>query len=520
MVFSPSSLADRRRTADRIFRGALIFNTALTLFWAVMLATHGNAYFFTTYDVTREGLIRVFTGILFFNVIWGFIWYGVKTALLRSLAKFSKEEVRQVFSSRMRQPFDVGEFVTRHSERRIRIIDMIGRRGRFITLGAAGFFYLYSSLVVANPSPKFASIVPPGASLRRRRRQLDLPRLLLFGRVPGGGVLRRAVARDGRRARARELPAHHDAVDRLQIRDGAGRRAAGVALSAGGVRRGLRAHLGLVHDHRHRRRGRRVAVRQADAPRLGHRRHQSQVDRRNGVGVRRVRSSSACGSSSAAACRSPWIGLAVVIAVSNTLLELFSPRGTDDFTMATANALDLLGLRRARARDAGVSSCDLPPAAPRGTVYDVPTRWPQSLKRRRRIPYALSRGAIEAPPVSLVSALRRIGPGIVLAASIVGSGELIATTTLGAQVGYAALWIVLVSCAIKPVVQGELGRYTIAHRQDRPRGVQRRARTARRRRAGWSGPGRITVSLTLLQVGGMYGGVGQVLHAARARGRA
>ena len=35
----------------------------------------------------------------------------------------------------------------------------------------------------------------------------------------------------------------------------------------------------------------------------------------------------------------PWIGLAVVIAVSNSLLELFSPRGTDDFTMATANAL-------------------------------------------------------------------------------------------------------------------------------------------------------------------------------------
>ena len=33
------------------------------------------------------------------------------------------------------------------------------------------------------------------------------------------------------------------------------------------------------------------------------------------------------------------IGLAVVIAVSNSLLELFSPRGTDDFTMATANAL-------------------------------------------------------------------------------------------------------------------------------------------------------------------------------------
>src|SRR3982751_5934817 len=62
------------------------------------------------------------------------------------------------------------------------------------------------------------------------------------------------------------------------------------------------------------------------------------------------------------------------------------------------------------------------------------------------------------PPLA---ALRRIGPGIVLASAIVGSGEVIATTTLGAQTGYAALWIVLVSCAIKPVVQAELGRYTI-----------------------------------------------------------
>jgi manganese transport protein len=126
-------------------------------------------------------------------------------------------------------------------------------------------------------------------------------------------------------------------------------------------------------------------------------------------------------------------------------------------------------------------------------------------------PYALSRAAIEAPPVSLVSALRRIGPGIVLASAIVGSGEVIATTTLGAQVGFAALWIVLLSCAIKPVVQAELGRFTIV--------------TGRTGLEGFNGvPGprlganwlvwawAATVSLTLLQVGGMYGGVGQVLH--------
>jgi manganese transport protein len=54
-------------------------------------------------------------------------------------------------------------------------------------------------------------------------------------------------------------------------------------------------------------------------------------------------------------------------------------------------------------------------------------------------PYALSPDAIATPRRSLASVLRRIGPGSVLAAAIVGSGELIATGTLGAQVGYTAL---------------------------------------------------------------------------------
>jgi len=34
-----------------------------------------------------------------------------------------------------------------------------------------------------------------------------------------------------------------------------------------------------------------------------------------------------------------WYGLALGVAVTSTLLELVSPRGTDDFTMATGNAL-------------------------------------------------------------------------------------------------------------------------------------------------------------------------------------
>jgi Mn2+/Fe2+ NRAMP family transporter len=119
--------------------------------------------------------------------------------------------------------------------------------------------------------------------------------------------------------------------------------------------------------------------------------------------------------------------------------------------------------------------------------------------------------AVEPPPATLTSALRRIGPGMVLAASIVGSGELIATTTLGAQVGFAVLWVIVLSCAIKPVVQGEFGRYTIATGHTALEGFNRIP--GPRFGVGWLvWAWTITVTLTLLQVGGMYGGVAQVLH--------
>jgi len=126
-------------------------------------------------------------------------------------------------------------------------------------------------------------------------------------------------------------------------------------------------------------------------------------------------------------------------------------------------------------------------------------------------PYLLTPHAIEAPPTSIAASLRRVGPGMVLAAAIVGSGELIATTTLGAQVGFAALWIILVSCAIKPVVQAELGRYTIATGHTGLEGFDRVP--GPRLGVSWLvWAWGITVALTLLQVGGMYGGVAQVLH--------
>ena len=75
--------------------------------------------------------------------------------------------------------------------------------------------------------------------------------------------------------------------------------------------------------------------------------------------------------------------------------------------------------------------------------------------------YALTHEEIAEPPRSLLSALSKIGPGLILAASIVGTGELINTTALGAKQGFVLLWLILASCVVKVFVQVEMGRYAI-----------------------------------------------------------
>jgi Mn2+/Fe2+ NRAMP family transporter len=125
--------------------------------------------------------------------------------------------------------------------------------------------------------------------------------------------------------------------------------------------------------------------------------------------------------------------------------------------------------------------------------------------------YELSPEEVEEPPRSLAATLRRIGPGMILAASIVGSGELIATTTLGAQVGYAALWVILLSCLIKPAVQAEIGRYTIATGETGLAGFNHFP--GPRWKVNWIvWAWALMVLMTLFQVGAMFGGVSQVMN--------
>ena len=60
--------------------------------------------------------------------------------------------------------------------------------------------------------------------------------------------------------------------------------------------------------------------------------------------------------------------------------------------------------------------------------------------------YLFTNETIQDPPIKFLDKLKYLGPGFIVTASIVGSGELIATTTLGAKAGYAAFWIIIVSC--------------------------------------------------------------------------
>ncbi|MBX3438613.1 MAG: transmembrane Mn(2+) transporter, partial [Planctomycetaceae bacterium] len=117
---------------------------------------------------------------------------------------------------------------------------------------------------------------------------------------------------------------------------------------------------------------------------------------------------------------------------------------------------------------------------------------------------------VQAPPHGFVATVRQLGPGLIIAGSIVGSGELIATTKTGAQAGIVLMWLIIIGCLIKVFVQIELGRYSITYGQTTLAALN-------------TLPGRIgrvnwmlwfwlcMMAASLFQLGGIIGGVGQAL---------
>lgn len=118
------------------------------------------------------------------------------------------------------------------------------------------------------------------------------------------------------------------------------------------------------------------------------------------------------------------------------------------------------------------------------------------------------------PPRTFRATLGRLGPGVIIAGVIVGSGELIATTKLGAEAGFWLLWLVIIGCVIKVFTQVEFGRYTITWGQTSLKALD--SVPGPRLKVNWLlWYWVILTVLGIAQLGGIVGGVGQALAISR-----
>ena len=327
----------RLATARRVFLAAVAVNSALTLMCAVSYFTGFGASLVGSVSIDGQTALRVGWSILIITVLWGFIWLGIKALLLAKVAKFTREERRAAFGSRMREPYDVADQVARHSERRIRIIDMIGRRGRFITLGAAGVVYLFTMVDETRPANfayaflnanmldgvitlwVFLSVFWStnwfaAAVYGPQSRIMDgvLGRANCLSLMTLWALFKFVMVPIGAQLYTLYTPQHFALVFMLiwgsyMITD---------TLSEVG--------------------GSLYGTQKIRVIGLGDVNRKSIAGTVTGFIGGLVLCVSLVGANSPGGA---WFGLAVTIAISNSVLELWSPRGTDDFTMATANAL-------------------------------------------------------------------------------------------------------------------------------------------------------------------------------------
>jgi len=129
-------------------------------------------------------------------------------------------------------------------------------------------------------------------------------------------------------------------------------------------------------------------------------------------------------------------------------------------------------------------------------------------------PYTVRDGEAIEPPTSWLGRVRYLGPSIIISGSIVGSGEIILTSRLGAAAGFVLLWWVLLSCWIKSLIQAELGRYVLVTGDTYVRAMNR----IPGKLPGPRGPVSFAIVLQLIALvpgimglGGIIGGAGQAL---------
>lgn len=129
-------------------------------------------------------------------------------------------------------------------------------------------------------------------------------------------------------------------------------------------------------------------------------------------------------------------------------------------------------------------------------------------------PYVLTADRVQPPPATWLGRMKYLGPGLILTASIVGSGELIGTTIFGARAGFICFWVIIVSCLVKVALQIEFGKYALYTGRSTMAALNSLP-GPRFGKAGWAIWVWLLVMLVkLLQVGGIVGGVATLLAMA------
>ncbi len=128
--------------------------------------------------------------------------------------------------------------------------------------------------------------------------------------------------------------------------------------------------------------------------------------------------------------------------------------------------------------------------------------------------YTQPPNAVAEPPSTFAETLKYLGPSVIISATIVGSGEIILTASLGAAVGYGMLWWVLLSCWSKSILQAELARYVVLSGDTYPRALNRAPGKLPGPRGKFSWPLAIAIFAFIpgfTGLGGVIGGAGQAV---------
>lgn len=127
------------------YRLVFAYMSAMTLVWLFLNLTGADGgVFFKNYGVTGELIAGLVIGFLVFWIGWSWLFYRLKRRLLKR-AGFDERQLEMVFSNRL-AGFDLQSLLSAHSERKIRIIDMVARRGRTIAAVFMGFYFTYKGL--------------------------------------------------------------------------------------------------------------------------------------------------------------------------------------------------------------------------------------------------------------------------------------------------------------------------------------------------------------------------------------